>query len=154
MDNTILLYLLSLSGQVGGVNTNQRRLVRMRKVLAVVLLLLMVPFASAGILADEVHLSRIRLGDYGYVSGNDMDSYVYVYNDNSDSKLRDGSVSVRIMDSGVYDTSGKFDVGRNTGAGRSMVTPVDELAPGEYLVKVTYSNGDIHKTKYRYVYID
>ncbi len=46
----------------------------MRKMLIIALILLMVPFASAKLLADDVHISRIRIGDYGYVRGNERET--------------------------------------------------------------------------------
>ena len=120
----------------------------------VLMILMIVPFASARLLADEVHLSRIRFGDYDYISGRELDSYVFVYNDNPDERVRDGSVSIRFVDEEVYDSSGLFDIHSREGVGRSMITPIDDVAPGEYLVKITFTTNDIHKTKYRYVIVE
>jgi hypothetical protein len=126
----------------------------MRKLFFIACILLMVlPFANA-IIADDVHLNRIRLGDYGYVSGGYMDSYVFVFNSNTEDSLWDGRVSVRIMDADIYGSSNLFDVKHEKGVSQSMYTDIDGTAPGEYLVKVTYSNGDIQKTRYRYITIE
>jgi hypothetical protein len=126
----------------------------MKKIFLVACLLMMVlPFANA-ISADDVHLNRIRLGDDGYVSGGYMDSYVYVFNSNAEDSLWDGTVSVRIMDADIYGSSNLFDVRHEEGVSQSMYTDIYGTAPGEYLVKVTYNNGDVHKTKYRYITVE
>jgi hypothetical protein len=127
----------------------------MRKLFfAACILLMVLPFASATLTADDVHLSRIRIGDYGYVSGGYMDSYVFVFNSNTEDTLWDGRVTVRVLDADVYGSSNLFDVKYEKGVSQSLYADTDGTAPGEYLVKVTYSNGDLHKTKYRYVTIE
>jgi hypothetical protein len=118
------------------------------------LVLLALPIASAELLAEDIHLSRIRIGDYGYVNGDYMDSYVYVVNSNRDYSLRDATVSVRVMNGDVYDSSGAFDVRSNKAVSRSLYTETLGLAPGEYLVKVSLDAGDIRKVKYRYVIVE
>ena len=124
----------------------------MKKIIAVLALILMVtPLASAGLLSEDIRLSRIRLGDYGYVRGDELDTYVYVYNENSGSSANDGSVEVRIMDSDVYSSSGSFDLKRNSGEGRNVISDVSGLAPGEYLVRISYTSNDIRRVKYRYI---
>jgi hypothetical protein len=122
-------------------------------VLLICVLLVILPVATA-LTADDVHLNRIRLGDYGVVSGGYMDSYVFVFNSNSDDTLRDGRVSVRFMDADVYGSTNMFNVRSGDGISQSLHTDIDGALPGEYLVKVSYMNGDVHKTKYRYVTIE
>jgi hypothetical protein len=129
---------------------------KMRNLLIFALILVIVmPFASARLLAEDIHLSKIRLGDYGYVWGKEMESYVFVVNSNPDYGSQDGRVSVRLMDDsiGAYSSTGSFDVRSQKGVGRTLVTQLDGEPAGEYLVKVTYTDGNIHKTKYRYVIV-
>jgi hypothetical protein len=125
-----------------------------RLIFAALLLLILLPFVSADLLSDDIHLSRIRLGDNGYVSGRYMDTYVYVFNSNPDHTAWDGRVTMRFVDDSVYGTSGLFNVRSMNGVGQSMLTDIDGTAPGEYLVKITYTNNDIQKTKYRYVIVE
>lgn len=121
----------------------------------VMLMVFALPFASASIFSDAVRLARIRLGDWGLISGGSMDSYVYVYNDNSDEKVRGGQVSITIMDEGIYDSSGDIRLSPKEGKGQSFITELDDLPEGEYLVRVRFTaeNG-VKKTRYRYVYVE
>jgi len=129
----------------------------MRNLLIFALILVVImPFASARLLAEDIHLSRIRLGDYGYVYGKEMESYVFVVNNNPDWGSQDGRVSVRFMDDslGAYSSTSSFDLRSQKGVGRTMITPLDGEPAGEYLVKVTYTDGNIHKSKYRFVIVE
>ena len=129
----------------------------MRKLIFVCLILLMMlPFASASIFSDAIHIARIRLGEWGLISsGNPMDSYVYVYNENAENPVTDGKVSVRVMDADVYDSSGGMTIRHDTGRSESFVTDLDDAAKGEHVVKVTFTAADgVRKTKYRFVDIE
>ncbi|MFH1399534.1 MAG: hypothetical protein ABIG95_05475 [Candidatus Woesearchaeota archaeon] len=124
----------------------------MKKLILLFGLLLTLPFVSAKLHSEDIHLSRVRIGDYGLVSRQEMDTYVYVYNDNPDDWVKSATVSIRIMDADIYDSSGVFDVKSKRSSGRNMITEHD-LAPGEYLVKISLTANDIHRTKYRYMTI-
>lgn len=125
----------------------------MEKWVFVVLMALMVlPLAGAAVLNEQVHLSRIRIGDSGFVSGGHMDTYVYVYNGDSEEKVRDGSLSIRLMDEEVYDSAGDIRIKPNEGKSQSFWTDLDYAEEGEHLVKITFTAADgVRKTKYRYV---
>lgn len=119
----------------------------MKKLVLLVVILLVLPFVAA----SDVRMS-VRLGDYGYVSGPDMHSYVYIWN-GGDSKLRDGYVSIRFVDDGLYDSSRSVSIRKNNGFGYNLYTPLDDVSPGEYLVKITYRSKDTRRVKYRYVFV-
>lgn len=119
------------------------------------IMLMMLPFASASMFSDAVHLARIRLGEWGLVSGKQMDSYVYVYNDNSEEKVRDGRISMTIMDEGVSASAGGIKIKAGEGKSQSFVTDLEGLPEGEYLVKVSFTAADgVRKTKYRFVDVE
>jgi len=122
----------------------------MKKTLLIFGFLVLIPTATA-LLSEDIHLGRIRIGDYGYVVTPEMHTYVYVFND-GDSSLKDASVSMRIMDTDVYDISGQFDLKRGHATSKSMMTDID-LPAGEYLVRVSLRANNIHRVKYRYITI-
>ncbi|MBS1266604.1 MAG: hypothetical protein MAG795_00571 [Candidatus Woesearchaeota archaeon] len=124
----------------------------MKKIALILMLVLLVPVISA-VQSEDVVIRRIRLGDYGVVSTREMRSFVYVRN-NAEERIDNGHVTVRFMDDGFYDSSSHFDIRSNSGAGRSLVSDVYGVSPGEHLVKVTYRAGNIRRVKYRRVFIE
>ncbi len=129
----------------------------MRKLIFAVMVLLMaaLPFASAAVLNERVHINRIRLGDYGVVSGGSMESYVYIYNDDPEERVRDGRVSIRFMDGGAYDSEGDIRIRSQQGRGVSFWTDMYGVEEGEHLVKITFTAADgVRKTRYRYVIVE
>ena len=125
----------------------------MKKVLILIALVLLLPAASAKILSEDIHINRIRLGDYGYVTGPDMHSYVYVYNDYPCRDLKDVRVSLRILDADIYDSSNYFTLPKKEGIGKTFITPINGIQPGEYLVRIVVYSGDVRRVKHRYIYV-
>ena len=113
----------------------------------------MLPFATARLSSDNIQINRIRFGDYGYVRGPDMNSYIHVYNNNDCCDMDDTSISFRILDTDVFDSEAGLRIKDGEGYGKSFMTPVDGLH-GEYLVRVTVSSGGVRRVKHRYVFID
>lgn len=128
----------------------------MRKMIfAAIFILMVMPFASASMFSDAIHIARIRLGEWGLARGGEMDSYVYVYNDNEEGRVRDGKIGLTIMDSDVSDSASGIKIKPKEGSGQSFVTDTGGLPEGEYVVKVTFTAADgVKKTRYRFVYLE
>jgi hypothetical protein len=121
-------------------------------VIAVLVVLMMLPFASASIFSDAIHMARIRLGDGGLISGKQTDSYVFVYNENTEGTVRGGKLTMTVMDDGAYGTESDIRIKPNQGVGVTFWNSAEPDYPGERLVKVTFTADDgVRKTKYRYV---
>ena len=125
----------------------------MKKLFVLMVLVLLLPAASAKLLSENILVNRIRLGDYGYVTGPDMDSYIYIYNNNPTKDLEDVRVSIRILDADIYDSTTSFNLKDGNGIGKSLITPINGLESGEYLVRITVSSGDVRRVKHRYITI-
>ena len=125
----------------------------MKKVMILLAFLLLIPAASADLLSEDIHISRIRLGDYGYVTKPDMESYVYIYNNHPTRDLKDARVSIRILDADIYDSTPTFNLKDGDGVGKSLITPINGIQPGEYLVRIVVSSGDVRRVKHRYIYV-
>jgi len=128
----------------------------MRKLIfAIIVVLMVLPFASASIFSDAIHLAKIRLGDLGIISSRQTSSYVYVYNENREETVRNGKLTITVMDDGLYGTESEIRIKPNTGVGVDFWNSPESNYPSEKLVKVTFTADDgVRKTKYRYVTIE
>ena len=125
----------------------------MKKVWILFALFLMVPIANAKIISDDIMIGAIRFGDYGYVRGPDMDSYIYVYNNEDCYNMKDTSINFRILDTDVFDSATGLRIKSHEGYGKTFMTPIDGLQ-GEYLVRVTVASGGVRRVKHRYIFIE
>lgn len=116
------------------------------------MMLLLLPVVNA-ITSDDITIPRIRIGDYGFVTRPEMDSYISVSNNCRTKSLRDAVVSIRILDTYVYDSK-IIDVKKKESVGTHFLTPIDEVEPGEYLVRITVYKDGIRRVKHRYITIE
>lgn len=125
----------------------------MKKTIFLLTLLLILPIVSAGVSRDDILIGAVRFGDYGHVTKPEMDSYVYVHNNARCCDMEDTSISIRVLDSDVFDSETGIRIKDGEGYGKFFMTPIDELPEGEYLVRVTVSSGGVRRVKHRYIFV-
>lgn len=125
----------------------------MKKMVIILAFLLVLPIATARMQSEDITIPRIRLGDYGHVTGPEMDSYVSVCNNYPCRTLKDVTVSIRILDADIYD-SRNIDVKKKECTGTNFMTNIEHVEPGEYLVRITVYKDGIRRVKHRYITIE
>lgn len=123
----------------------------MNKILMVipVMIILLGAMAFATIDSRKVQLSQVVVYtiDYG------INSIVRVEN-NGGSKLNGLHTTMTIPELGLRVRSSDFKLSSNGGAAKQLMLDADNVAPGEYYVRITVGNGDIKRVKYRIITIE
>ena len=96
---------------------------------------------------------------FGQIRGNDpvqsgqmLEYHVNVVN-HAKYDLDDVHLNMFVYDLGELIVTNTFDVDDTDNAGKFLFWDTDDVAPRDYLVRITLSNDDFREVKYRYITI-